>query len=283
MPFINIMTEGSESLDAFAKQVSEKLDGADPRTTFWQCSDAFEALVASDFLTVIGHDYLRTMLDTPEHTTGQWQMHQAVLIQHPSFSLNLTWALEPVDLEPTIPSQPAHAMVCALGFRSIVLDMYRLPDVDLDVFEKGALLTFSHQVVLEPRQILELDGAQWVADVRPSSGACVATFTSAPLGTQVWSFDRASRESWAVSASSIEATQIKETLGILRRFKHRDAAATVDRLCVHPNHDIRWEAIKTLGVLDSGLALARLREAQSDAHPHVRASACRTLTRIEAS
>jgi len=283
MPFITIKTEGCAALDAFAQQVTSKLDGADPRQAFWQCSDAFETLVASDFLRVIGDGFLRTMLSNPIHTTSQWQVHQAVLIQHPSYSLSLTWSLGKVAREPTLPSHAAHVMICALGNEDVVIDMYRLPDVDLDVFEKGAALTFSHQVVLGRHQILELDGQQWVADAHPSEGMCLASFASSPLSTQVWSFDRASSEAWAVSSSSLEATQVKETLGILRRFKHREAAAAVDRLCAHPHHDVRWEAIKTLGVLDSGRALARLREAQSDTHPHVRASASRTLARIEAS
>jgi len=283
MPFIHINTEGSAELDTFERHITACLAGADPRKNFWQCSDAFEALMASDFLTGIGHGFMQTMLDTPTHTSGQWQLHQAVLVQHPSYALTVTWTLGDAPIEPTIASHAAHVMICTIGSRPILIDMYQLPCVDLDVFEKGAALAFSHQVVLEPRQILELDGEQWVADAHPRGGTCIVTFASAALGNQVWSFDRDTKQSWAVSSSSQEFTQIKETLGILRRFKHAEAASTVERLCAHPNHDIRWEAIKTLGILDSARALERLRQATSDAHPHVRASAARTLSKIEAS
>jgi len=283
MPFIKIQTEGSAELDTFARHVAERLDGADPRKTFWECSDAFEALMASRFLTGIGHGFMQTMLDAPTHVSGQWQVHQAVLIQQPSCALTVTWTLGDTPIEPTIASHGAHVMICTIGSRPLVIDMYQLPRVDLDVFETGAALAFSHQVVLEPRQILELDGEQWVADAHPCGGTCIVTFASAPLCNQIWSFDRATKQSWSVSSSSQESTQIKETLGILRRFKHAEAAPTVERLCAHPNHDIRWEAIKTLGILDSARALERLRQAASDAHPHVRASAARTLSKIEAS
>ncbi len=283
MPFIKINTEGSPELDTFARHIAERLDAADPRRAFWQCSDAFEALMASDFLTGIGHAFMQTMLDTPTRSSGQWQVHQAVLLQQPSYALTVTWTLGDVPSDPTIASHAAHAMICTIGSRPILIDMYQMPPVDLNVFEKGALLAFSHQVILEPRQILELDGEQWVTDAHPCAGTCIVTFASAQLGTQIWSFDRATKESWAVSSASQESTQIKETLGILRRFKHADAAPTVERLCAHPNHDIRWEAIKTLGILDSARAIERLRQAASDAHPHVRASAARTLSKIDAS
>ncbi len=282
MPFIDIMTEGSSALDTFAHDVARTLAGADLRTAFWRCGDAFEALVASGFLKEIGHGFMQTMLATPTHATGQWQVHHAVLIQQPAYSLRVTWSLVDSPFEPTIASHASHGMIHSIGAEPVVIDMYRLPAVDLEVFETGAALEYSHQVVLAPHQTLELDGQHWVADARSSAGNCLVAFTSAPIGSQVWSFDRASRQSWAVSASSQESTQIKETLGILRRFKLKAAAPTVDRLCAHPHHDIRWEAIKTLGVLDAAMAIERLREARSDAHPHVRASAQRTLSTIEA-
>ena len=282
MPFINIMTTGSAELDSFARQVERTLEGAELRNAFWRCGDAFEALMASGFLKGVAHEFLQTMLDTPTQSATQWQMRQTVLIQHPSYSLRATWSLVEEAPDPTILSQASHGMLCSLGAVPIVIDMYRLPAVDLEVFEKGAALQFSHQVVLEPHQILELDGEHWVAD--PQSGAlnCIVSFTSAPIGHQVWSFDRATKQSWAVSAASTEDTQIKETLGILRRFGLKEAAPTVERLCEHPHHDVRWEAIKTLGVLDAALALERLRQARSDAHPHVRASAARTLSTLQA-
>jgi HEAT repeats len=282
MPFIDIMTEGSPELDAFAREVTHTLEGANLRTAFWKCSDAFEALVGSSFLKNIGHGFMQTMLDTPTRASGQWQVHHAVLVQHPSFALRVTWSLVDGPHEATIASHAAHSMICSVGTEPVVIDMYRMPAVDLEVFEIGAALEFSHQVVLAPRQILELDGQHWVPDARSSAGNCLITFTSTPIGSQVWSFDRSSRQSWAVSASSQEATQIKETLGILRRFKLKEAAPTVDRLCAHPHHDVRWEAIKTLGVLDAALAIERLRQASSDTHPHVRASAARTLSTLEA-
>lgn len=282
MPFIDIMTKGSPEIDAFAQHVDRTLDGADLRTAFWRCGDAFEALVASDFLRQVGHGFMQRMLDAPTQATGQWQMHHAVLIQRPSYALRATWSLVEAPPDASIASHPSHSMLCSIGAEPIVIDMYRMPAVDREVFEPNAPLEHSHEVVLSPGQILEIDGEHWVADPRPSARNCLVSLTSAAIGSQVWSFDRASRQSWAVSASSQEDTQIKETLGILRRFRLKEAAPTVDRLCAHPHHDIRWEAIKTLGVLDAALAIERLREARSDAHPHVRASAARTLSTLEA-
>ncbi len=282
MPFIDIMTEGSPALDTFARQVNGTLEGADLRTAFWRCGDAFEALMASDFLKPVGHAFLQRMLDAPMQVTGQWQMHHAMLIQHPCYALRASWNLVDAVDDATIASHPSHSMLCALGSEPVVIDMYRMPEVDIEVFETGAPLAYSHDIVLAPGQVLELDGLHWVADPRSGGRNCIVTFTSAPLGSQVWSFDRATKKAWAVSASSQDDTQIKETLGILRRFRLKEAAPTVDRLCEHPHHDIRWEAIKTLGVLDAALAVERLRQARSDVHPHVRTSAARTLSTLEA-
>lgn len=281
MPFIDIMTKGSPEIDAFARHVDRTLVGADLRSAFWRCGDAFEILVASDFLRQVGHGFMQRMLDAPTQATGQWQMHHAVLIQRSSYALRATWSLADAPPDASIASHPSHSMLCSIGAEPVAIDMYRMPAVDREVFEPKALLEYSHEVVLAPGQILELDGEHWVADPRTSARTCLVTFTSAAIGSQVWSFDRVSKQSWAVSASSQEDTQIKETLGILRRFRLKEAAPTVDRLCAHPHHDIRWEAIKTLGVLDAGLAIERLRQARSDPHPHIRASATRTLSTLE--
>jgi hypothetical protein len=226
---------------------------------------------------------MQKMLDAPERSDAQWQVNHLPLIQNTFFSLNVTWALVAEPHEATIPSHGAHAMLCVLGRERAVADMYAMPEVDLEVFETGATLTYSHEQALLPNQIVEIDGRQWVADIHPQAGTCIAMFVTAPLWTQIWSFDRVSKQAFGVSASTQETTQIKETLGILRRFKHREAARTVARLCAHPCHDIRWEAIKTLGILDVAMALEKLREARNDSHPHVRACASRTLSEIEAS
>ncbi len=282
MPFIDIMTQGSPELDTFARQVGHTLEGADLRTAFWRCSDAFEALVASGFLRQVAHGFMQRMLAAPTDASGQWQMQHAVLMQHSSHALRAIWNVIDVPPDTTIPSHPSHCMLHTVGIEPTIIDMYRLPAIDREVFETGAILEYSHQVVLAPGQTLEIDGEHWVADPQSGTCNCLISFNSAPLGSQVWSFDRVTKQSWAVSAASPEDTQIKETLGILRRFGLKEAAPTVERLCAHPHHDIRWEAIKTLGVLDAALALERLRQARSDAHPHVRASAARTLSTLQA-
>ncbi len=281
MPFIEVTTEGSAELETFTNSVIDHLR-SDPKEGFWKCKAAFRTLLETPFLKAVGDGFMKEMLSKPERPAAQWQVDHLPLIQNPQFGLNVSWALEAIPHESTIPSHGAHVMMCLLGQEGAVADMYALPDVDLEVFEKGASLTYSHQMALPPGEIVEIDGGDWAADIQPKAGTCMIMFVTAPLWTQIWSFDRISKVAFSVSASSQEITQIKETLGILRRFKHRDAASTVARLCTHPCHDIRWEAIKTLGVLDAPMAVERLLVAKSDPHPHVRAAATRMLSTIEA-
>lgn len=281
MPFFEIEADGSSALAAFADEVDVNIDPRNEQS-FWNCRPAFRELVSTNFMSEVGNAYLRLMLEDPSRSTNTWQVNHLVLIQKPAFSLSLHWSLErEEDDQPSLTTQGAHAMVCPIGKEEMCVDFFRLPTIDLEVFQPRASLKKSHSYIANSGQILDVDGRAWIADIKRQRNSCLLFFVSAPINTLIWSFDRKTHRPWGVSASSQDLTQIKVALKIISLLKHTDSLEAVCVLCNHPSHDVRWAAVQTLGAIDSATAKQMLAKAVKDPHPHVRAAAKKTLAQVD--
>lgn len=280
MPFIEIKSDESELLSKFDKSVGEKLTNCDPNK-FWSCKKDFELLINSDFAAEITRHLLLNMLDNPLSVDMRNQVNRTILLQKEIYSLVLSWNFSIEEDNKSLTTHGSHAMVSVLSKDAVSVDFYQLMEPNFEVYEPGKKLTHSHKMTLQPNELLEIHGDRFIVDIEPSPNLLMVTFIMEPLWHQIWSFDRQSLSSWSASASSLSDTQLKITLEIFRLFGQENSIDAVVKLCDHENYDVRWEAIRTLGMLRLDLAEERLREAVFDKHPHIRESAIATLTQIQ--
>jgi hypothetical protein len=280
MPFIEIVSNESECLSRFDKAVSEKLTTCDAEK-FWSCKTDFETLVNSSFTSEITQHLLMGMLENPYSTDMRNQVNRTLLLQKETYSLVLSWNFAAEDNDQSLSTHGSHAMVSILSKAPVSVDYYDLTMQNMEVYEPGKKLNYSHQKTFQPKEILEIHGDKFIADIEPVPNLLMVTFIMEPLWNQIWSFDRKSLSSWSVSAASLGHTQLKIVLEIFKLFGAENAIEAVLKLCKHENHDVRWEAIRTLGMLRLDLAEERLQEAVNDTHPHVRESAKDTLAQLQ--
>lgn len=280
MPFIEIKSDESDCLKAFDKAVGEKLTTCDS-DKFWSCKQDFETLIKSNFTAEITRSLLQDMLDDPFSSDMRNQVNRTILLQKETYSLVLSWNFSVELNDQSLSTHGSHAMVSILSKTPVSVDFYDFTEPDMEVYEPGKKLNYSHNTTLQPKEVLEIHGDRYIADIEPSPNLLLITFIMEPLWNQIWSFDRQSLSSWSVSASSLGHTQLKMALEIFKLFGEENAIEAVLKLCEHESHDVRWEAIRTLGMLRFDLAEERLKEAIFDKHPHIRQSAIETLSQLQ--
>ena len=280
MPFIEIKSDESDCLKAFDKAVGEKLTTCDS-DKFWSCKQDFETLIKSNFTAEITRSLLQDMLDDPFSSDMRNQVNRTILLQKETYSLVLSWNFSVELNDQSLSTHGSHAMVSILSKTPVSVDFYDFTEPDMEVYEPGKKLNYSHNTTLQPKEVLEIHGDRYIADIEPSPNLLLITFIMEPLWNQIWSFDRQSLSSWSVSASSLGHTQLKMALEIFNLFGEENAIEPVLKLCEHESHDVRWEAIRTLGMLRFDLAEERLKEAIFDKHPHIRQSAIETLSQLQ--
>jgi hypothetical protein len=280
MPAFNIDAQNSIDLKIFEERILAKLGAARSDAFFDECKEDFRQLLESSVFKDLVDEYMGQMLAQPEVVPVQWQVGQLQLIRNPLFSLSVSWFLDVDDEAEHLHTTATNSMLSSLSPEPLEIDFYSLPKIDQEIFQRDARLAYSHRQAFGRHEIVQIEGSRWVVDIVAKPATCVVTFATTPLWTQIWSFDRSTLQAWRMSASTLETTQLREILGLLRRFRHEDASANVSKLYAHRCHDIRWEAIKTLGHLDITSAINHLKLASEDLHPEICTAARQMLASL---
>ena len=74
-----------------------------------------------------------------------------------------------------------------------------------------------------------------------------------------------------------------DTVALLSALEHREAAPVIATLYDHPDHFVRWSAVRRVIELDPALGTPLVYRALTDPHPHIRRAAQRSVERYEAS
>ena len=77
--------------------------------------------------------------------------------------------------------------------------------------------------------------------------------------------------------------RIDYAMTLLSALEHTAAAPVMATLSDHPDHFVRWSAVRRVMELDPDLGTSLLYRALTDSHPHVQRAAQRSLERLNAS
>jgi HEAT repeat protein len=98
-----------------------------------------------------------------------------------------------------------------------------------------------------------------------------------------WIYDSDTLLPARAEAGDLDAARLEYTFALLAALGHTEAAPTMAALYEHPDHFVRWSAIRRVIELDPAIGEALVHRALNDVHPHVRRAAQRTLERYQAS
>ena len=267
------MTVADTPLSRLVAAVQPCIERSAPER-FWQAQDAFRAFLASSYLRDALNEHLTGLLADPCHF-GDWQPSEWLLHRGRGFALAVSVFEQPRRY---IHALPFYAMYAPVGGESLSFDRYRLPEAYHNpVFDPGLKLLRVDSGTVSAGEMLALRTREFAYDFHLPKPVVVLKLTTAPILPLEWLFQKDTLQSWQANDADLTSTQLRVAADVLGKFAHQSSLEPLKLLTSHGHHAVRWTAIQNLGRLNRSAAVAKLEEACSDPHPHIRHAARKTL------
>ncbi len=262
--------------------------------SFFAMRAAFDALIAdrSVWSSVLNAELSAILTDPNNEGGGRWLMQRLLIHACPRFTLSLATNV----FELAAPQQRleenkdfllapgGHVMLAFLHDQPVQVHRYALPaDSDYDVFDPATALESLGTTTIPSKQRIDIDGRREAIDFDMPEDGVAVVMNAAPCVSQLWSIEARTLKPLGASIANERVSIMMTMLNELARVRHQPALEVVSQLTRHPDHNIRWCAMKCLGRLDGDAAIKHLEQLVADPHPYVRAAARTTLDKLESS
>lgn len=276
MKTVAVLPEAFQKFVHLATSTFETL-GADALS---QIIGEFEALrdVAAQNVTDIIAAELDSLRLSPYTSSQGWDTNQLLLEVNKFYSMGIS----------ILHASPMHLLNCVgdsvyiiLGTVPLNYTMYEVPSsCNREVFDENALPVFSGKKTAYPGDVLRLKAGRDVIDWEVQESVVLLRFICAPTETIQWTYHKDPVRPWFLAAVDPAATQISALCAYFSAAKYVPSVAPMKALLQHRNHQVRWEATKSLWKIDSSAGIEALKISINDPHPHVRNAAVKTWTRL---
>lgn len=249
----------------------------------WELAPALEALVRGGFAGELFRTELEHMAREPSHLpTGAFDT--LLVARSRRFSLLLkTSHVVPGAARPHAYSLSEHLLLAVLGPSPLDVDVYaEAADHPNDVFDRGRPLGAPERRTLRPGEVVPFRAGRDC----PLPVSCEPSFALQLLSRTVtrvqWVYDLKTLKAVRAVAADPAASRIEFAAQTLAELRGKHAADRLASLCDHPDHFVRWTALRSLTRVDFRAGVEKLRVAVDDPHPHVRNAAARALKKMVA-
>ncbi|MCE4558238.1 HEAT repeat domain-containing protein [Roseateles cellulosilyticus] len=250
--------------------------------SFWKASEKFEGALpelAVECTALINRE-LSAILNNFEYHSPLWDAGQLIFALNANFALSLTLMVaEPKHIFNAV----ANSCYGVVGRNSINIRRYRLPSsIDRRVFDRSVTLVQYDDFPLIPGDVLRLNSGTDAVDWSLSDPVLMLRFTSASTEALQWGFDRQLKTAWSATAVDPESTQLVCLASYLGKEESVSSLEPLRGLSTHPQHHVRWAAIRAIASISGEAGIEQLRSARIDEHPHIRNAAISALAAIGA-
>lgn len=246
--------------------------------SFWACEPAFVELLASKAAQAEINAGLIAISRNPDESAAG-ASGELVLQTGGGTALVVSLAEAPKRYLHVI---PYHALYATLGQEEIAFDRYKAPEgYRNDLFDANLRLEAPIRGKLQPGQALRLACGDAAFDFHFEKPTLLLKFVTTALLPLEWLFSRDTLQAWQANDADLSFTQLRVAADVLGKVAHQSSIPPLKMMSHHGHHAVRWAAITNLGRINRSEAIARLREALEDPHPHVRNAAAKTLQKLE--
>jgi HEAT repeats len=275
----------SVDLIAFAHDLEQRLSSADPNA-FEDCIDPLQRVLQSGLAYPLVERFLAS-LDTPE--VARWQDGsdaELLLARGDHFSL----AMRPLDQISMVLNDDVlleglghHVAFGVAGPGTVEIERYRLPPPhSFEVLDRGRRLERPERDRLEHHHVRLFRAGQDVFRVVTASNPTVVVLLKSKIIHRVrWMYRATTLAPALAVAVDPQSSRLEFACRVLAEMGDESVASSMTHLMNHPDHFVRWAAVRSTSSLDWRLGRELLRTAAQDAHPHVRAAASRMLAERE--
>ncbi|MGH9429416.1 MAG: HEAT repeat domain-containing protein [Terriglobia bacterium] len=271
------MADSNPHVAAFVGKVREAYHPNLPES-FWDCEGPFRRLLDSSFLVDIINEELRRVAAGTEKASN-WMASELVLHRGGGLGLSIS-VFE--GLQRYIHALPYHAMYSAAGGGKLSCNAFRLPvNYRNETFDPSLRLIQDGSLSKAPGEVFHLHSNTHAYSFISDGPTLVVKFMTAAIRPLEWLFSRSGLQAWQANDADLSFTQLRVAADVAGRFAHQSSLDPLKHLTHHEHHAVRWAAIQNLARISRSEAMARLREAASDPHPHVQRAAQKTLQKLE--
>ena len=271
----------SPALRRFLAAVEPHVSNDDPER-FWQCRDAFAALLQTGFLRDTVNYELEQMRATPHYVPAMIFEKLMVIAKTEHLSLAVR-ILRSDDAQPNqLHGTNEHQLVSVLAPGGLHIETYRQPaPYPHDVLNRSSRLIREADALVPAGSVFEARAAESVFLVRAGTPSALAvTFGGRGLYRVRWQYDRQTLFPNSMVAVDGPSSRLEYTAWMLGELSDPASVPALSALLSHPAHQVRWSAIRAITRLDGAEGIRLLEGALADPHPHIRSSARSALERL---
>ncbi|MFD4869475.1 HEAT repeat domain-containing protein [Streptomyces sp. NPDC058412] len=274
---------GDCHLDDFVVQVNGHLSSGKPEA-FFAAQGQLAVLADSGWAAQRVWRLLDGVCRHPDRDVPGMVDGSLFLGQGAGWSLTLRTA--PAPSPPGIlVSAAAHCLIAPLGPDPALVEVYARPAHERpDALDGRALTPLGTQTVAKGQVLALHAGQQLAAFTQPQTTRPYLLLTSPPVVAYRLAYDRGTLRPVQVISADLAATRLTYAIRFLAAAGRPTSGPRLEELSRHPQHQVRWEAIRALFRVDRAAGTGRLREAAvHDPHPEIRDTAAAALGQVPAS
>jgi hypothetical protein len=250
---------------------------------FWHCELAFSRLVATSFLTDSVTWELERLRSDPDHTPpGASEFDFEILIMNSTALTAHVHVPDRSESSGLLYGPCDHTLVINQGPGVLCVEQWEQPN-------PGPADIINRDHVLEPRATVQLQPghlyrARAHRDVHRLSArdrpALAVALTRGQVTALRWGYDEATLRPVQIQGARSGPARLEYAFTLLAAMAHVEAAPVIASLIEHPDHYVRWSAVRRVMALDPSLGMHLVQRSRADPHPHVRRAAERALSRL---
>lgn len=244
------------------------------------CHDAFRQLLASRDICAHLNAQLVRLIHDPADDASEWNPDQFIIETNAHFALHCALHRHaPRQLY----SSPSEGLIGVLGTEPLRYRRYLLPpEWTNEVYDACVRPRLIGDYLADPGTTLLFDTRD-VIDIQPERPVLLLKLFSTRLEPLLWSFERESLAPRQVYAADLVPSILGYMMQVVSHYGDASSVEALRTLRGHPQHFLRWEAVKGLARLHRAEALVALQQSLDDPHPHIRRAAARTLERLRST
>ena len=272
------------SLAAFVEAVDPAVD-REPEA-FWTCAEAFRTLLGSNFLADVMAWELDCLRRDPDYVPCPRGERDFEVLHLGRLALSVRVQVPDAgEPSPLLYGFSEHHITANMGPGVVGIERWTQPWVGPpEVFDRTKGLVEAPSLLVRPGEQVSFQAHRDVARTRAMSTAAVLVGLTRVQVTRLrWVYDRGTLFPVRAEAADLDASRLDYAMALLSALDHREAAPVIATLYEHPDHFVRWSAVRRVIELDPARGTPLVYRALTDPHPHIRRAAQRSLERYEAS
>jgi hypothetical protein len=272
------------SLAAFVESVDPSVEtNVD---AFWTCSEPFTTLTHSRFLPDLVAWELDCLRTDPDYvpSPGADRDFEVFRLGHLVLSVHVHTP-DPDPPSSLLYGFCEHSLSINAGPGSILIERWTQEwEGPPEILDRTRGLAPLPLLIVGREERVQFRAHHDVVRIGARDAAAVVVTLSRMQATRVrWVYDARTLMPVRAEAADSSTARLEYAMALLAALDHTEAAPVIAGLYDHPDHFVRWSAVRRVTELDPSLGAQLVQRALQDAHPHVRRAAQRSLDRSAAA